>query len=343
MPTMKAAVVVGFKEPLQIQEVPVPEVVPGRILVKVVSSGVCHTDLHAADGDWVFKPKPPFIPGHEAVGFVSAVGAGVTHVKEGDRVGVPWLHTTCGHCEHCMSSWETLCDRQQITGYTVNGGYAEFVLADPAYVGRLPSNVEFSAIAPILCAGLTVYKGLKQLECKPGDWVAISGIGGLGHLAVQYARAMGFHVAAVDIDDAKLALAKRLGAELVVNAMNVDPVKELQRSFRGAHGVLVTAVSRKAFEQGLGMLHKRGTMTILGLPPGEFGLPIFDVVSNAKTIRGSTVGTRMDLREAIAFAAEGKVHTVYSEDKLENINDIFDRMRKGAIEGRVVMRVSDGK
>jgi propanol-preferring alcohol dehydrogenase len=340
---MKAAVVVGFKEPLEIQEVPVPEVVPGRILVKIVASGVCHTDLHAADGDWPIKPKPPFIPGHEGAGFVSAVGAGVKHVKEGDRVGIPWLHTTCGHCEHCISSWETLCDRQKTTGYNVNGCHAEFVLADPGYVGHLPSNVDFSAMAPVLCAGVTVYKGLKVLDCKPGDWVAISGIGGLGHLAVQYARAMGFHVAAVDIDDGKLELAKELGAELVINAMNMDPAVELQRVLRGAHGVLVTAVSRKAFEQALGMLHKRGTMSLIGLPPGEFALPIFDVVVNAKTIRGSTVGTRMDLREAIAFAGEGKVRTVYTEDKLENINHILDRMRKGAIEGRIVMRLSEGR
>ncbi|MES1264561.1 MAG: zinc-binding dehydrogenase, partial [Variovorax sp.] len=194
----------------------------------------------------------------------------------------------------------------------------------------------------VLCAGLTVYKGLKQLDCKPGDWVAISGVGGLGHMAVQYAKAMGFHVAAVDIDDAKLELAKKLGAELVVNAMTADPVKELQRALRGAHGVLVTAPSRKAFDQALGMMHKRGTMSLVGLPPGEFGLPIFDVVLNAKTIRGSIVGTRMDLQEALAFAGDGKVHTVYTEDTLENVNGIFDRMRQGSIEGRVVMKLADG-
>lgn len=343
MPAMKAAVVEAFKQPLKIREVPIPEAVPGRIVVKIVASGVCHTDLHAADGDWPVKPKPPFIPGHEGVGFVSAVGAGVKHVKEGDRVGIPWLHTACGHCEHCMTGWETLCDGQQMTGYTVNGGYAEYVQADPGYVGQLPSNVDFSAMAPVLCAGVTVYKGLKVLDCKPGDWVAISGVGGLGHMAVQYAKAMGFHVAAVDIDDEKLELAKKVGAELVVNALKADPAQELQRALRGAHGVLVTAVSRKAFEQALGMLHKRGTMSLVGLPPGDFGLPIFDVVLNAKTIRGSIVGTRMDLQEAIAFASEGKVHTVFAEDKLENINGIFDRMRKGAIEGRIVMKIAEGK
>ena len=341
MPTMKAAVVREFGQPLRIEDVPVPEVQRGGILVKVMASGVCHTDLHAADGDWPVKPRPPFIPGHEGVGYVAAVGAGVKSVKEGDRVGVPWLHTACGHCEHCMTGWETLCDAQQMTGYTVNGGYAEYVLADPGYGGHVPANIGFAAIAPVLCAGVTVYKGLKMLDCKPGDWVAISGVGGLGHMAVQYAKAMGFHVAAVDIDDAKLELAKKVGAEMVVNAAKVDPAAELQRALRGAHGVLVTAVSRTAFSQALGMLHKRGTMSLVGLPPGEFGLPIFDVVLNAKTVRGSIVGTRKDLQEALAFAGEGKVHTVYSEDRIENINPILDRMRKGAIEGRVVLRLTD--
>jgi len=339
MPQMKAAVVHAFGQPLEIEQVPVPDVPPGQVLVKVEASGVCHTDLHAASGDWPVKPRLPFIPGHEGVGFVAAVGTGVKGVKEGDRVGVPWLHTACGHCEHCITGWETLCDEQQMTGYTVNGGYAEYVLADPGYVGHLPDGVSFAEIAPVLCAGVTVYKGLKVLDCKPGDWVAISGIGGLGHLAVQYAKAMGFHVIAVDIDDAKLALARRLGAELTLNAATQDPVAEVQRALRGAHGVLVTAVSRSAFSQALGMLHKRGTMSLVGLPPGDFALPIFDVVLNAKTVRGSIVGTRKDLQEALAFAGEGKVHTIFTEDRLDNINAVFDRMKQGDIEGRVVMRI----
>ncbi|MGE4448466.1 MAG: alcohol dehydrogenase AdhP [Azospira sp.] len=336
---MKAAVVHEFGKPLVIEEVPVPEVPPGQVLVKVVASGVCHTDLHAADGDWPVKPSLPFIPGHEGVGYVAAVGAGVTHVKEGDRVGVPWLHTACGHCEHCITGWETLCDSQQMTGYTVNGGYAEYVLADPGYVGKLPDTLEFSPAAPVLCAGVTVYKGLKVLECKPGDWVAISGIGGLGHMAVQYAKAMGFHVIAVDVADEKLALAKTLGADVTLNAAQVDPVAEIQKQIKGAHGILVTAVSRSAFSQALGMLHKRGTMSLVGLPPGDFGLPIFDVVLNAKTVRGSIVGTRKDLEEALAFAGEGKVKTHYSTDRIENINDIFGRMKAGHIDGRIVLNI----
>lgn len=336
---MKAAVVHEFGKPLVIEEVNVPDVPPGRILVKVVASGVCHTDLHAADGDWPVKPSLPFIPGHEGVGYVAKVGAGVTHVKEGDRVGVPWLHTACGHCEHCMTGWETLCDGQQMTGYTVNGGYADYVLADPNFVGKLPDTLEFAPAAPVLCAGVTVYKGLKVLERKPGDWVAISGIGGLGHMAVQYAKAMGFHVIAVDIADDKLALARSLGADMVVNAATQDAVAEVQKHIRGAHGVLVTAVSRAAFAQALGMLHKRGTMSLVGLPPGGFDLPIFDVVLNAKTVRGSIVGTRMDLEEALAFAGEGKVVTHYSTDKIENINNIFATMKAGKIDGRVVLEM----
>ena len=340
MNTMKAAVVHAFGQPLHIEDVPIPAVTPGRVLVKVVASGVCHTDLHAAHGDWPVKPKLPFIPGHEGVGYVAALGSGVKGIKEGDRVGVPWLHTACGHCEHCITGWGTLCDEQQMTGYTVNGGYAEYVLADPGYVGRLPANVGFGDIAPVLCAGVTVYKGLKVLECKPGDWVAISGVGGLGHYAVQYAKAMGFHVIAVDIDDAKLALATRVGADMVVNARTADPAAEVQRALRGAHGVLVTAVSRTAFSQALGMLHKRGTMSLVGLPPGDFALPIFDVVLNAKTVRGSIVGTRKDLQEALDFAGEGKVHGICSEDRLDNINAIFARLQRGDIEGRVVMRIA---
>lgn len=335
--TMKAAVVHAFGEPLAIREVPVPLPGAGQVLVKVAASGVCHTDLHAAEGDWPVKPNPPFIPGHEGVGHVVAVGAGVTHVKEGDRVGVPWLYSACGYCEHCLGGWETLCESQQNTGYSVNGGFAEYTLADAGYVGRLPDNVGFLEIAPILCAGVTVYKGLKMTETKPGQWVVVSGIGGLGHMAVQYAKAMGMNVAAVDIDDSKLDLAKRLGAEVTVNARNQDPAKYLKEQIGGAHGALVTAVSPKAFEQAMGMTRRGGTIALNGLPPGEFPMSIFDMVLNGTTVRGSIVGTRQDLQEALDFAGEGKVKATVAADKLENVNEIFDKMRAGKIDGRIVI------
>ncbi|MBN9547925.1 MAG: alcohol dehydrogenase AdhP [Alphaproteobacteria bacterium] len=335
--TMKAAVVREFGKPLVIEEVPVPTPGAGQILVKIAATGVCHTDLHAAEGDWPVKPKPPFIPGHEGVGHVVAVGSGVRHVKEGDRVGVPWLYTACGHCRHCLGGWETLCEEQQNTGYSVNGSFAEYVLADPNYVGHLPDNVSFTDIAPILCAGVTVYKGLKVTDTKPGDWMVISGIGGLGHLAVQYAKAMGLNVIAVDIDDAKLDLAKSLGAALAVNARQNDPSAFVKKEVGGAQGVLVTAVSPKAFEQALGMVGRGGTVSLNGLPPGDFPLSIFDTVLNGVTVRGSIVGTRLDLQEALDFARDGKVKATIATEQLENINDIFSRMHKGDIQGRIVI------
>ncbi|NYD91102.1 alcohol dehydrogenase AdhP [Sphingomonas melonis] len=335
--TMKAAVVREFGAPLVIEEVAVPRPERGQILVKVAACGVCHTDLHAAHGDWPVKPNPPFIPGHEGVGTVAAVGAGVTHVKEGDRVGVPWLYSACGHCVHCLGGWETLCESQQNTGYSINGSFADYVIADPDYVGHLPAGSDFAEIAPVLCAGVTVYKGLKVTDTKPGDWIAISGIGGLGHMAVQYAVAMGLNVVAVDVDEAKLRLAERLGAALTVNARETDPAAFVRKSIGGAQGVLVTAVSTRAFAQAMGMTRRGGTIALNGLPPGDFPLPIFDTVLNGITVRGSIVGTRLDLQEALDFAALGKVRAIYETASLESINAVFDRMRAGTIEGRIVL------
>ena len=335
--TMKAAVVREFGQPLAIEEVSVPSPGPGQVLVKIEACGVCHTDLHAAEGDWPVKPSPPFIPGHEGVGHAVAVGPGVTHVREGDRVGVPWLYSACGHCEHCLGGWETLCEQQQNTGYSVNGGFAEYALADASYVGHLPKGIGFVEIAPVLCAGVTVYKGLKMTDTRPGEWVVISGIGGLGHMAVQYARAMGLNVAAVDVDDAKLDLARRLGATATVNARTTDPAAFLKREIGGAHGALVTAVSPRAFEQAQGMMRRGGTISLVGLPPGSFPLDIFGMVLNGITVRGSIVGTRLDLQESLEFAAAGKVAATVTADRLENINAIFARMHRGEIEGRVVL------
>ena len=338
---MKAAVVREFGKPLEIEEVPIPEPGPGKVLVKVRACGVCGTDLHAASGDWPVKPNPPFIPGHEGVGNAAAVGPGVTHVSEGDRVGVPWLHSACGHCSYCWSGWETLCEAQKNSGYSVNGAFAEYVVADADYIGHLPSNLDFVQTAPILCAGITVYKGLKVSGTRPGDWVVVFGVGGLGHMAVQYARAMGLHVAAVDVEDRKLELARQLGAAVAVNARGTDPATYLKKEIGGAHAVLVTAPSPKAFEQALGMVRRGGTIVLNGLPPGSFPLPIIDMVLDGITLRGSIVGTRLDLQEALAFASEGVVKATVQTERLEDINDVFERMHEGQIEGRVVLDFGD--
>ncbi|SDA99847.1 alcohol dehydrogenase AdhP [Sinorhizobium sp. NFACC03] len=336
---MKAAVVRQFGAPLALEELEIPTPGPGQILVKYEATGVCHTDLHAANGDWPVKPKPPFVPGHEGVGYVSALGAGVRRVKEGDRVGVPWLHSACGYCTHCRTGWETLCASQSNTGYSVNGTFAQYGLADPDFVGNLPDALEFGPAAPVLCAGVTVYKGLKETEVRPGEWVVISGVGGLGHMAVQYAKAMGMNVVAADIFDEKLSLAKQLGADITVNGKADDAVEQVQKATGGVHGALVTAVSPSAMEQAFAFLGSRGTMALVGLPPGMISLPVFETVLNRITVRGSIVGTRQDLEESLQFAADGKVAPHFSWESLESINDIFHRMEEGKIDGRIVMKL----
>ena len=336
--TMTAAVVRQFGSRLSLEEVAIPEPRFGEVLIKVAACGVCHTDLHAVDGDWPVKPALPFIPGHEAVGHVAAIGPGVTGLREGDYVGVAWLHDACGSCEHCITGWETLCAGQHNSGYSVNGGFAQYVIGNAAYVARLPANSESAAIAPILCAGVTTYKGIRETEVKAGEWIAISGIGGLGHLAVQYAKAMGLHVAAVDVDETKLALARAMGADVLVDARSPDAVRTVVASTGGGvHGALVTAVSPAAFLQAIGMLRPKGTMSLVGLPPGTFATPIFEVVLKRLTIRGSIVGTRKDLAESIAFAAEGKVKATVETAPLAAINKVFGDLKRGAVNGRVVL------
>lgn len=336
--TMKAAVVEEFGKPLVLREWDIPTAGPGQIVVKTEACGVCHTDLHAANGDWPLKPTLPFIPGHEAIGLVTEVGAGVTLVKKGDRVGVPWLYSACGHCEYCLKAWETVCPDAEFGGYTKNGGFAEYILADPNYIAHIPEGLSAIEAAPLICAGVTTYKGIKQTGARPGQWVAISGCGGLGHLAIQYAKAMGLLVAAVDIDDGKLTHAKKLGADLVFNAKTSDPAAQLKKQTGGgAHGVLITAPSLIAFKQGIGMTRKLGTCVLVGLPPGDFPVPLFDVVANCITIRGSFVGSREDMAEALDFAVKGKVKADIELQPLSEINAIFKRLEQGDVPARVVI------
>ncbi|MEV7972187.1 alcohol dehydrogenase AdhP [Cellulomonas sp. NPDC089187] len=339
MSTMKAAVVRELAKPLSIDEIPVPTPGPNEALVKVRYTGVCHTDLHAAHGDWPVKPTAPFVPGHEGVGEVVAVGDQVTRVKVGDMVGNAWLWSACGECEYCETGWETLCPKQENGGYSVDGSFGQYMLVDARYAPLIPEGVDLAAVAPILCAGVTVYKGLKQTDTKPGEWVLISGIGGLGHIAVQYAVAMGRRVAAVDVDDEKLALARKHGAEVTVNARtSADPAAELQElTGGGVHGALVTAVNAHAFPQAVGALRRGGTVSLVGLPPEKFPLDIFTTVLFGLTVRGSIVGTRKDMAEAVEFFARGKINPTYTVRPLADINDIFTEMEQGKIDGRIVM------
>jgi propanol-preferring alcohol dehydrogenase len=335
--TMRAAVVTAFGAPLTIEERDLPKPDYGEALVKLETSGVCHTDLHAAHGDWPVKPTPPFIPGHEGYGTVVAIGDGVDDLAVGDKVGNAWLWSACGRCEYCRTGWETLCENQRNGGYSVNGSFGSYMLVDAAYAARLPDGVDPVEVAPILCAGVTVYKGLKVTDTRPGQWVAISGIGGLGHVAVQYARAMGLRVVAIDVDDSKLELATSLGAEVVVNARTTDVVGAVLQATGGVHGVLVTAVHPEAFGQAIGLARRGGTIVFVGLPPGDFPASIFDIVLKGLTIRGSIVGTRQDMVEALDFYVRGLIHPTVHTARLDDINDVFGRMQRGEIDGRVVI------
>lgn len=338
---MRAAVVRELGAPLNIEEIPVPTPGYRQVLVKVVASGVCHTDLHAAHGDWPVKPTLPLIPGHEGVGIVVALGQGVSNLHIGDKVGVPWLHSVCGSCECCITGWETLCASAAYTGYTVSGGFADYTLAEASHAGRIPEGLDLFEAAPVLCAGVTTYKGIKETEAKPGEWVVISGVGGLGHLAVQYAKAMGLRVVAVDIADEKLAVAKQVGADAIVNvATEADSIAAVESVTNGgAHGVLITAPAVSAFKQGVGMTRRHGTCVLVGLPPGDFPTPIFDIVLKRITVRGSLVGTRQDLNEALRFAADGVILPQIERQPLEAINTVFERLEKGQVDGRIVLEL----
>ena len=340
---MKAAVVHEFGQPLTIEDVATPTPGPGQVVVRIETSGLCHTDIHAACGDWPVKPAVPFIPGHEGVGIVARTGAGVTRVREGDRVAVPWLGWACGACEACASGWETLCPNARYTGYTVNGGFAEYVLAEAAFVGIVPPQVDPLDAAPLTCAGVTTYKAVKVSGARSSDLVAVFGIGGLGHLALQYAQIAGATVAAVDIVDAKLDLAKQLGAEYAFNATTQDVVAELQ-ALGGANAAIALAASPHACEQALAGLARNGALVLVGLPRDNImQLPIFETVLRGTKVVGSLVGTRLDLNETFALHAAGRTTIVRESRQLEQVNESMAEVLRGDVDARLVFDLRDDR
>ena len=326
----------GVQQPLVIEDRPVPEPGDGQVLVKIEASGLCHTDMHAANADWPVKPTLPFVPGHEGVGIVQRLGRGVTRVAEGDRVAIPWLGWACGECEYCMTGWETLCERQQNSGYSVDGGWAEYALASAGYVGKVPSGMDPFEAAPLTCAGVTTYKAVKVSGARPSDLVAIFGVGGLGHLALQYALIAGAQVVAVNLFDEKLAMAKELGAAYTVNARQEDPASAI-KALGGADAAISLAVSPKAFEQAYGSLRRGGTLVFVGLPAdNHIQLPIFETVLNGTKVLGSIVGTRIDLQEVFELHAAGKTHVVYERRQLEDVNSAIHEVETGQVKARLV-------
>jgi propanol-preferring alcohol dehydrogenase len=331
--TYKAAVVHDFRSPLTVEQVAPPALEPGQVRVRVEATGLCHTDIHAARGDWPVKPSPPFIPGHEGVGIVVETGAAVTEVAVGERVAMPWLGYACGVCDHCVSGCETLCLEQKNMGYSIDGGFGEYAVAYARYVVRVPDGIDPFDAAPLTCAGVTTYKAVKVAGTLSSNLVAVFGVGGLGHLAIQYAAVA---VIAVDIHDEKLEFARELGAEYTVNATREDPVEAIQK-LGGANQAIALAVSPRAFEQAYSGLRRGGTLVFVALPAdNEVKLPIFETVLNGIKVVGSIVGTRADLREVFALHAAGRTRVIRETRSLDDVNQAIADVDAGRVAARIV-------
>ena len=335
---MRAAVVREFGAPLVIEERPVPEPGPGEVVIQMEASGLCHTDIHAAHGDWPVRPAPPFVPGHEGVGIVVAAGEGVTSPPLGQRVAVPWLGYACGTCEHCLTGWETLCLSQRNTGYSGDGCFAEYFTASAAFAAPVPDGIDPVDAAPLTCAGVTTYKAVKVGNVHPGDLVAISGIGGLGHLALQYAKIFGATTAAIDITDSKLQLAKDLGADLVIDARTEDPAAILH-AHGGATVAIGLAVNDKSFAAAYAGLRRGGRLVLVALPAaGTLQIPVFDTVLNGTSVIGSIVGTRADLATVFDLHRHGRTRVISETRPLETVNQSIDDVLHGKTRARIVLQ-----
>jgi propanol-preferring alcohol dehydrogenase len=334
--TYRAAVVHEFNRPLTIETVPAVALTAGQVRVRVEATGLCHTDIHAAHGDWPVKPAPPFVPGHEGVGIVVERAPGATEVELGDRVAMPWLGYACGACDHCVSGWETLCESQKNMGYSMDGTFGEYAVAYGRYVVKVPAGMDPLDAAPLTCAGVTTYKAVKVAGTRSSDLVAVFGVGGLGHLAIQYAAIAGGRVVAIDIHEEKLELARTLGAAYTVNAAEQDPVAAIQ-ALGGADQAIALAVAPRAFEQAFGSLRRGGTLVFVALPAdNEVTLPIFETVLNGITIVGSIVGTRKELREVFELHAAGCTRVIRETRPLDDVNEAIADLDAGRVAARIV-------
>ncbi len=336
---MKAAVLREFKRPLKIEDLPRPVPGPAEVLVEVEACGVCHSDLHLADGDWAQLAgvvKRPLVLGHEIVGRVVEKGEAVRELRVGDRVGVPWIYWSCGQCEFCREGLENLCPQQLMTGVTVDGGYADFVKARASHALRIPDKLAPEEAAPLFCAGVTVYRALRQARVSAGCRLAVFGIGGLGHLAVQIGKTFGAEVTAIDVTEEKLSLAAELGAHERLNAASSDVVSKV-RAKGGAHIALVTSAAKAAYDMAFYSLRPVGTLVVVGLPSENLSFPAILMAAGEIRIQASAVGTRQDLGEVLAMAAAGKIRCRVTTSPLANVNEVFDRLRRGQILGRVVL------
>ncbi len=310
----------------------------GEALLKMICCGVCHTDLHVKNAD--FGDVSGRILGHEGIGEVVEVADDVTSLKVGDRSSVAWFFEGCGHCEYCTTGRETLCREVKNSGYTVDGGMAEYCIVTADYSVKVPDGLDSAPASSITCAGITCYKAIKEANLIPGQWILISGLGGLGNLAVQYAKEVfNLKVIGVDINDTQLNFAKESGADILINPLHEDVGKVVHEKVGGVHGAVVTAVAKSAFNQAVDALRAGGTVVAVGLPSESMDLSIPRLVLDGIEVKGSLVGTRQDLAEAFQAGAEGKVIPKCEMRPMEDINEIFEEMEAGKIQGRMVLEL----
>ncbi|MBM6449508.1 alcohol dehydrogenase AdhP [Streptococcus suis] len=310
----------------------------GEALVQIEYCGVCHTDLHVANGD--FGKVPGRVLGHEGIGIVTEIAPGVTSLKVGDRVSVAWFFQGCGMCEYCTTGRETLCRTVKNAGYSVDGGMAEQCIVTADYAVKVPEGLDPAQASSITCAGVTCYKAIKEAHLEPGQWIAIYGAGGLGNLAVQYAKKVfNAHVIAVDINNDKLELAKEVGADVTINGLEVEDVPGYIKEITGGgvHSTVVTAVSKVAFNQAIDSVRAGGYVVAVGLPSEYMDLSIVKTVLDGIKVVGSLVGTRKDLEEAFHFGAMELVVPVVQKRPVEDAEAIFNEMVAGTIQGRMVL------
>lgn len=335
---MKAAVVT-HNHKVNVEDKELRNLKPGEALVQTEYCGVCHTDLHVKNAD--FGDVTDRTLGHEGIGRVIKIADDVTSLKVGDRVSIAWLFESCGHCEYCTTGRETLCRNVKNAGYTVDGAMAEQVIVTADYAVKVPETLDPAAASSITCAGVTTYKAVKVSQIQPGQWIGIFGIGGLGNLALQYAKnVFNAKVVAFDISDDKLNFAKELGADAVVNTKNQDAIEEVNKltDEKGLDATVITAVAKTPFNQAVDVVKAGARVVAVGLPVEKMNLDIPRLVLDGIEVVGSLVGTRQDLKEAFQFAAEGKVIPKVQTRELEEINDIFEEMEKGTITGRMVIK-----
>ncbi|KAK0655015.1 chaperonin 10-like protein [Cercophora newfieldiana] len=349
IPKEQWAQVIEGDNKLVFKQIPVPTPSPTEVLVHILYSGVCHTDLHALHNDWPLPRKTPLVGGHEGAGVVVAKGSQVGPSPAiGDAVGIKWLNSSCLDCSFCVRGDESLCPHATLSGYTVDGTFQQYAVADAKHVARLPKGVDFAQVAPVLCAGLTVYKGLKESGARPGEQVAIVGAGGgLGSIAIQYAKAMGLHVIAVDGGQEKGESCKKLGAASYVDFMKpgVDVVEEVKAASGeeklGPHGVLLLAPSEKPFLQATQYVRAHGTVVLIAMPAGaKLSIPVFDTVVRMVTVKGSYVGSREDTAEAVEFFARGLIHAPVKVAGLSELKGVFEEMGANKVIGRYVLDTS---